>query len=50
MREHLEKLLRRIAYIDTDNLYQAVAEIRQVLEDIVEQLDIALPKDVSDDI
>jgi hypothetical protein len=50
MRAELEHLSNRIAWIDTDNLYQAINDIRQILEELLPMIDKALPKDVSEDV
>lgn len=43
MHTTLVHLMRTVDRIDPDNLYQAVAEIKEVLAQILEQLDKALP-------
>lgn len=49
MRDELEYLSNDIARIDTDNLYQAINDIQRAMQQIVELLDKALPKEVERD-
>lgn len=50
MRQQLEYLHDRIYRIDGDNLYQAIADIKEVMAEIVQHLDKTLPIDKSDDV
>lgn len=50
MRQTLEHLSDRIDRVDTDNLYQAVNDLKNYMQQIVELLDKALPIDRSDDV
>ena len=49
MRKRLQEIQNSIDWIDTDNLYQSVNDIKKVLGEIVEQLDKALPLEVEPD-
>jgi hypothetical protein len=49
MRQHLEHLKFKIEHIDYGNLYEAVTEIKEVLVEIVTQLESSLPIDRTDD-
>lgn len=49
MRKSLEDLANKIDYIGGDNIYQAISDLKQVLYEILHQLDIALPKEVEPD-
>ena len=50
MRRELENLNNEVDWIDTDNLYEAVNKIKEVLSELVKLMDQALPLDKSDDI
>ena len=50
MRQTLEHLMTRVERIDGDNLYQAVADFKDILYNIIENLEQALPIDRSDDV
>ena len=45
MREALEQLSDDIDRIDSDNIYQALEEIKAKMKTLVELIDEALPKD-----
>ena len=49
MRQRLQDIQNRINWIDTDNLYEAINRIKDVLSEIVEELDKALPLEVEPD-
>ncbi len=49
MRKSLEHLQWRVDRIDTDNLYECVANMKEVLTEIIEHLDRALPLEVEPD-
>lgn len=49
MRKSLKEIESRIQYIDTDNLYEAVNQIKTILDLMLEQIDQALPKEVDMD-
>lgn len=49
MREKLEEISRRLNWIETGNLYQAIGDIVIQLQAILELLDQALPKEVEMD-
>ena len=50
MRKELEHLQDRIDWIDTDNLYEAVHRLKEVLGELIKMMDKALPADKSEDI
>lgn len=49
MRKSIEELKRKVDWIDADNLYQAVADIKQVLDEMLDLIDQALPTEVEPD-
>lgn len=49
MRPSLEDLSNQINWIDTDNLYQAIADLKKICLELVEHLDKALPLEVEPD-
>ena len=49
MRRTLQAIEDEVERIDTDNLYRAVADLKQVIYKLLEQLEIALPMEVEPD-
>lgn len=49
MRHSLEMLDIKIELIDSDNLYQAIAELKDCLRETLQWLDKALPQNVEPD-
>lgn len=49
MRKSLESLERRIDWVDTDNLYEAVNRLKECMIEMLEFIDQALPKEVEPD-
>lgn len=50
MRKELEHISKRIEWIDTDNLYEAINSIKELMSQMVVLIDLALPVDRSDDV
>lgn len=49
MRKQLEELSNKIEWIENNNLYQAISDLKEALQKIVELLDQALPPEIEPD-